>query len=127
MNDSAYTLHLDYIEKNRDKNGRFQKKRAPWNKGMSWDEQGIPKEEQEVRKKRLHEGALRAKRSHKTPKNAQPVIQMDEYGNRLHWYESSEAAARKLGLHGRLIRKVCDGERNHTGGFRWKWDERFLT
>jgi hypothetical protein len=55
-----------------------------------------------------------------------PVIQMDEYGNRLHWYTSSEAAARKLGIFGRNIRKVCNGERHTCGGFKWKWDERFL-
>jgi hypothetical protein len=51
---------------------------------------------------------------------------MDEYGYRLHWYESSEAAARKLGVNARNIRQVCAGHRMHCGGFRWKWDERFL-
>jgi hypothetical protein len=50
---------------------------------------------------------------------------MDEQGNRLHWYGSSEAAARKLGVSGRNIRSVCDGQRKHCGGFTWCWDERF--
>ena len=126
MNDSAYTLHLEPANKKRPK-GYFPKGNVPWNKGLSWEEQGMSKEEQEIRKRKFHEGAMRAKRSHKTPKNAHPVIQMDDYGNRLHWYASSEVAARKLGLHGRLIRRVCDGERIHTGGFRWQWDEHFLT
>ena len=125
MNDSAYTLHIEPINKRR--KGRFTKGNVPWNKGLSWDEQGIPKEQQEKRKRKFHEGALKATRTHKTPRNSHPVIQMDEDGNRLHWYASSNVAARKLGLHGRNIRKVCDGERNHCGGFRWRWDELFLT
>ena len=126
MNDSAYTLHIDNIQRNRNKKGQFLKRNVPWNKGLSWDEQGIPKEQQQERKHKFREGARRANKTHKTPSNAHPVIQMDDDGNRLHWYASSEVAARKLGLHGRNIRKVCDGERNHTGGFRFKWDERFL-
>jgi hypothetical protein len=126
MNDAAYTLHIDQIERSRDKHGHFIKRCIPWNKGLSWDEQGMPKEEQERRRRSFMEGAKRAVRPHKSY-NGHPVIQMDEQGNRIHWYASSEMAAKKLGLHGRLIRKVCDGERHHTGGFRWKWDERFLT
>ena len=125
MNDSAYTLHIDPIKKDRDKNGRFLERSTPWNKGLSWDEQGIPKKEQERRKQRFAEGARNATRPHKAYRS-HPVIQMDEDGNRLHWYTSSNEAARKLGLHGRNIRKVCDGHRNHCGGFRWRWDEQFL-
>ena len=124
MNDLAYTLHIEPVSKKR--KGCFKKGNIPWNKGLSWDAQGIPKEQQEERKRKFHEGALKATRTHKTPSNAHPVIQMDEDGNRLHWYASSNVAARKLGLHGRNIRKVCDGERNHCGGFRWRWDDRFL-
>lgn len=30
-----------------------------------------------------------------------------------------------IGLQGRNIRKVCDGERHTCGGYCWKWDERF--
>lgn len=93
---------------------------------MSWEQQGIVGEDAKRRKNALAKSAHKNGYSHK-PTHSKPVIQMDEYGNRLHWYESSEAAARKLGLHGRNIRKVCDGERNFCGGFRWKWDERFLT
>ena len=122
MNDSAYTLHLDPVRK---REGRFKKGNIPWNKGMSWEQQGIVGEEARKRKEAFANAARKSVRSHKTPKNSHPVIQMDEYGNRLHWYESSEAAARKLGLHGRLIRKVCDGQRLRTGGYRWRWDERF--
>lgn len=122
MYDSAYTLYLDPVTKRK---GRFKKGNIPWNKGMTWEEQGIVGEEARKRKETFANAARKSVHSHKTPKNSHPVIQMDEYGNRLHWYASSEAAARKLGLHGRLIRKVCDGQRLHTGGYRWRWDERF--
>ena len=125
MNDSAYTLHLEPANKKRPK-GYFPKGNVPWNKGLSWEEQGIVGEEAKRRKEAFHKAAHKNGYSHKTPKNARPVIQMDDYGNRLHWYASSEVAARKLGLHGRLIRRVCDGQREHTGGFRWRWDDRFL-
>ena len=124
MNDSAYTLHLDPVRK---REGRFKKGNIPWNKGMSWEQQGWTEE----RKKKVVEKLMENRRKNSYKNAAQhfkhPVIQMDEYGNRLHWYESSEAAARKLGITGRNIRKVCDGQRIHCGGFRWAWDERFLT
>ena len=126
MNDLAYTLHLE-PERIQKRRGYFKKGNIPWNKGMSWEQQGWTEE----RKKKVIE-RLTENRRKNSYKNAgqhfkHPVIQMDEYGNRLHWYESSEAAARKLGIIGRNIRKVCDGERNFCGGYRWAWDERFLT
>lgn len=123
MNDSAYTL---YIEPPKKRKGKFKKGNVPWNKGLSWEEQGIVGEEAKRRKEKLQKSAHKNGYSHK-PAHSKPVIQMDMDGNKLHWYISSEAAARKLDLHGRNIRKVCDGERNHTGGFRFKWDENFLT
>lgn len=123
MNDSAYTLHLEPVRKT---SGRFEKGHQPWNKGLSWEEQGIEGDEAKRRISILQANAHRPLKGCK-PTRSQPVIQMDEYGNRLHWYISSEAAAKKLGLHGRNIRKVCDGERKHTGGYRWAWDELFLT
>jgi len=112
-NDSAYTLYLDPEPKSK---GRFQKGKAPWNKGLSWKEQGLSEE--------LRANVHRPQKGCK-PSHPHPVIQMDEYGNKLHWYVSSEAAARKLGIFGRNIRKVCDGERHTCGGYRWRWDERF--
>jgi hypothetical protein len=122
MNDEAYTLHLDYIPKTK---STFKKGNIPWNKGLSWKQQGWT--EERIRKVTEQ---LRINKSKNTYTNTsehlkRPVIQMDEDGNRLHWYPSSEAAARKLGLQGRNIRKVCDGERRHCGGYMWSWDERF--
>lgn len=123
MNDSAYTLHLDYIPKTKN---TFQKGHTPWNKGLSWKEQGWTKERKEKVLAQLRENMKKNDHKRSTKHFKHPVIQMDEYGDRLHWYESSEAAARKLGITGRNIRKVCDGERNFCGGYRWCWDERFL-
>ncbi len=122
MNDSAYTLHLDYVPKTK---GTFKKGHTPWNKGKSWEQQGWTKERREKVVEQLRKNMSKNKYENTAEHLKKPVIQMDKYGNRLHWYASSEAAARKLGLHGRNIRKVCDGERNFCGGYRWKWDERF--
>lgn len=124
MDDSAYTLYLERENPQRDKKGRWNKGGVAWNRGKTWDEM-FDKETQERLRKHLREVAGKgcAGCGNMHPK---PIIQMDEYGNRLHWYESSAAAERKLGICGRNIRKVCDGERNFCGGFRWRWDERFL-
>jgi len=122
MNDEAYTLHLDYTQKTK---GTFQKGHTPWNKGLSWEQQGYTEERRNKVVEQLRINMSKNKYENCAEHLKKPVIQMDEYGNRLHWYASSEAAARKLGLQGRNIRKVCDGQRNFCGGFRWRWDERF--
>ena len=126
VNDSAYTLNLANVQlpPPRSKKGQWNKGGVAWNRGKTWDEM-FDKETQERLRQHLrsicHNG--RAGKGHPHPK---PVIQMDEYGNRLHWYESSEKAAKKLGLIGRNIRAVCYGDRPRCGGFRWKFDEHFL-
>jgi len=121
MNDEAFTLHIAPPDT---RHGRFKKGDTPWNKGMSWEEQGVSNEERKRRMEILQANSHKNGYSHK-PTHSKPVIQMDEYGNRLHWYASSEAAGRKLGILGRNIRKVCDGKRYTCGGYYWKWDERF--
>ena len=116
VNDSAYTLYLPPAPR---KHGG-----GAWNKGLTWKEMYDDETRERLRThlKRISRlGA--AGRGHPHPK---PVIQMDDDGNRLHWYASSVKAAKKLGLQDRNIRKVCEGERHHCGGFRWKFDERFL-
>ena len=124
MNDSAYTLHIDPPKKR--KPGQHKEGYVAWNKGLSWDKQGWTKERREkvIAQLRINKDKNKHNRMN-LPKK--PVIQMDEQGERLHWYESSEAAGRKLGLNARNIRLVCAGHRMHCGGFRWRWDERFLT
>jgi hypothetical protein len=122
MNDEAFTLYIAPLKK---RHGRFQKGHTPWNKGLSWEQQGWTKERREKVVEQLRKNMSKNKYNNVANHLKHPVIQMDEYGNRLHWYESSEAAARKLGITGRNIRNVCDGQRNHCGGYRWRWDERF--
>ena len=124
MNDSAYTLYIEPEIKK--KGGYFKKGNIPWNKGLSWNEQGWTKERREKVIAQLRINKHKNKYNRMNPQK-KPVIQMDEQGERLHWYESSEAAARKLGLNARNIRLVCAGHRMHCGGFKWRWDERFLT
>ena len=123
MNDEAYTL---YVAPPKKRQGRFKKGNTPWNKGMTWEEQGISEGARKRRIEILQANSHKNGYSHK-PSHSKPVIQMDENGERLHWYESSYDAERKLGIIARNIRKVCDGERHTCGGFRWRWDERFLT
>lgn len=123
--DEAYTLHIDPPKKR--KRGQHKEGYHAWNRGLSWEEQGWTEERKKKVVAQLRENIKKNTRHGTTDHLKKPVIQMDEYGNRLHWYESSEAAARKLGITGRNIRKVCDGQRKHCGGFRWAWDERFLT
>ena len=125
MNDSAYTLHIDPPKKR--KVGQHKEGYHAWNRGLSWEEQGWTEERKKKVVAQLRENMKKNTKYGITDHFKKPVIQMDEYGDRLHWYESSEAAARKLCVSGRNIRKVCDGERNFCGGYRWCWDERFLT
>ena len=97
-----------------------------WNRGKKWNEM-FDAETIERLKKHLRELGKRAGNRGKGFEQLwRPVIQMDEYGNRLHWYQSSAHAARKLGLQARNIRAVCYGDRHRCGGFRWKFDEHFL-
>jgi hypothetical protein len=127
VNDWAYTLHLPQTRGKR-KGSYYKKGRTPWNKGMTWEQMGYSEKTIEKLLANLKKHAF--KPNHKSSqfdnKRGKPVIQMDENGNRLHWYPSSLNAAKKLGLHARNIRHVCSGERNSCGGFRWKFDERFL-
>lgn len=125
INDKAYTLDLSHIpsQQQRLPNGKWVKGMRSWNKGKKWDEM-FDKETQERLRQHLREIAGTKHRTGYAT-HTRPVIQMDEDGNRLHWYESSEHAARKLGVYGRNIRAVCEGRRKHCGGYRWKFDERF--
>jgi hypothetical protein len=123
MTDLSYTLNVGTLPE-KDKNGRWNKGHKAWNRGLTWNDM-YDEETKEHLKQHLREVSAKGRANSKP--YSKPVIQMDEDGNRLHWYRSSVDAANKLGLHARIIRKVCDGEKKHTGGFRWKWDERFLT
>lgn len=129
VNDTAYTLRLPDVRKSDD--GRFVKGTRPWNKGKTWAEQGIVGEERARRLDILRQNAHKNGYGH-DPAKSKPVIQYDDYGYKLHWYVSSDAAARKIAKDGqntrslgRNIRRACD-KGMHAYGFRWRWDENFV-
>jgi len=53
--------------------------------------------------------------------NQKPVIQMDKWGNVIEEFESGSMAARKTKISLKCINRVCNGERNQTGGYHWKF------
>lgn len=119
-----YTLYEQ--DEPRDRLHRFRPGERAWNRGMTWDEMGISPEKRARILANLARGRASLDHHRCGGRNARPVIQMDMDGNRLHWYKSSEHAARKLGICARNIRGCCEGKRNKCGGFRWEFDERFL-
>lgn len=128
MLDSSYTLHFGAKPKEKEIKGRWKKGNVPWTKGKKWEE--IYGEERAKEYKKLSAQRLSALRASGinggSGSNARPVIQMDKYGDRLHWYPSAVAAAKKLGLHSTNISAVCRGLKITCGGFRWKFDEKYL-
>ena len=112
-----------YIPPNVKHHGYFPKGHKPWNKGISWNEMGIPKEKQDAMRKNLE--IYQGKGNPKLAGwNSRPVIAIDEYGEQIHWYKSAADAARKLGLIRRNITRACV-KGYYCGDFRWKYDSRF--
>ena len=112
-----------YIPPETNRHGYFPKGNKPWNRGMSWDEMGIPKEKQDAMRKNLE--MYQGKGNPKLAGwNARPVIAINEYGEQVHWYKSAADAARKLGLVRRNITRACM-KGYYCGDFRWKYDSRF--
>ena len=60
----------------------------------------------------------------KVPANARAVLQLDNNGNIIAEFASSDAAARNFGSkRGSNIRKVLSGERELCFGYKWKYKE----
>ena len=92
-NDSAYTLNLNNVHlpetPKRNRKGQWNKGGVAWNRGKKWNEM-FDAETIERLKKHLRElGKRSGNRGKGFEQLWRPVIQMDEYGNRLHWYQSS--------------------------------------
>jgi hypothetical protein len=49
------------------------------------------------------------------------VIQMDFQGNEIAKFKSITEAANSIGIVESCVRRCCNGERNHSGGFKWKY------
>lgn len=64
--------------------------------------------------------AYKAKQS--KPRFKRPVVALDGEGRPFCIFESAAQAAHMLGLsNGAAVRNVCNGLRNHTGGFKFAW------
>lgn len=103
--------------------GRFVRGHVPWNKGKSWDEMGISKDCQLKMCKNL-EAYMGKGNPNIGGSNARPVIAIDEYGNKVHWYKSAADAARKLGIVRRNITRAIAKD-YYCGDYRWRYDNRF--
>lgn len=98
--------------------GRFNKGHVPHNKGKKW----IDYMDMRKAKKVLHIAKKNLKpRMDIGGWNRKPVIAIDDDGNVLGWFSSSQDAERKTGICGRNIRNVCNGKRKKAGGFIWQY------
>lgn len=52
-----------------------------------------------------------------------PVLQYTTDGKFIRRFDGIQIAARELGLQASLIHKVCNGIRNKTGGFIWRYED----
>lgn len=51
--------------------------------------------------------------------NACPIFAIDNDGNTVGWFSSSNDAERKTGICARNIRNVLNGKRKTAGGYKW--------
>ena len=91
-----------------------------WNKGKTWEEQGIVGEKKAKRLAHLRKIASMGGKA--SMSNEKPVVQLDEDGNFIMSYFSAHDAARILHVSYQNICSVCNGHRTHCGGYRWMWD-----
>lgn len=118
----ATELYIEPERRNRNAiNGRFLKGNTPHNKGKKWDEWMDMRKAKRVKRiglRNLHG------RSDIAGWNAEPVFALDDDGNTVAWFASSNDAERKTGICGRNIRAVLEGKRKHAGGYIWVKDGR---
>ena len=109
-------LYIEPIRPQRNRiNGQFLKRHTPFNKGKKWTDY------MDMRKARR---IIRVAK-----KNLRGRMDIGGYGKKqiiafrdgeyIGVFESSTYAAKKLNLRAELIRKVCRGERTHTGGYKF--------
>lgn len=91
---------------------------VPFNKGKKWSDYMDMRKAKRV--KRI--GMRNLKRGYVIAGwNAKPVVAILD-GKIAGIYPSSNEAGRKTGICSRNIRRCCDGECRHAGGFRWFWE-----
>ena len=98
-------------------NGCFVKGYVPHNKGKKWSE-WMPdgRKQRKVRNRLQHSG-----NPHLPGWNKKHIIATKD-GREL-WFESASAAASALNLIRRNISHVANGQRNHCGGWRFRWTQ----
>jgi len=94
--------------------GRFAEGHVPFNKGKKWTDYMDMRKARKVRRN-LELG--RVGNPHLAGWNKKPVVAV--FDGKKHTYDSSNHAARELGLSARNIRHVCNGKRNSVGGIRF--------
>ena len=116
-----------YLEPERPKrnllNGQFFKGNVPHNKGKKWDEWMSKKGQKKV-KRIIHKHLPHKGNPNLAGWNARPIFALDDEGNTVGWFKSSNDAERKVGICSRNIRSVLEGKRKHAGGYRWIYDTR---
>ena len=114
-----------YIEKEVPKrnavNGRFLRGHVPHNKGKRW----IEWMDMRKAKKVIRIGMMNLHgRNDIGGWNAVPIFAIDNHGNIVGWFASSNDAERKTGICARNIRNVLNGKRKTAGGYKWIKQER---
>ena len=92
-----------------------------WNKGKTWEEQGIVGEKKAKRLAHLRKIAPMGGKA--STHNVKAVAQFDKDGNFITSYYSAADAARILHTSYQNICKACNGEREFCLGYRWEWDK----
>ena len=63
--------------------------------------------------------SVKLKKSHK--EEAKPVQMLSVEGEIIKEFDSIHEAARKCGIKPLLIRRVCNGQRQTTSGYKWRF------
>lgn len=113
----SYELYIPPIIPRRKPRG-FPKGNTPWNKGKTWEQQGLSEETKAQMLKSLEKG--RAKKGDKRAKG-KPVVCCDLQWNKLHRYKSVAEAARQVRASQTAIYQACITGRPKLG-FCWKYE-----
>lgn len=112
-------MELRLPNKDKNKDGTFRKKFVPWNKGLKMKNYLSPEMYAKVM------GKLKRTGNPNLPGANRKEVYLLENKRITRAFKSSHHAARAMKLHASLIRKVCRGERNTTGGHQFFYAENY--
>jgi len=110
-------LPIEIDKRKRNKDGTFRKKFVPWNKGKKMKEYLPKKTYNKIMKNMKRTG------NPNLPGANRKTVLLIKKGRIIGIFKSSQHAAKNLNLKASLIRRVCRGERNHTGGHVFFYEE----